>query len=144
DDGVITRLSIGFIPVEWRIEHDEDDDTDTIVHTRVRAMESSLVSFPAYSSAAVSAVRSEANDRKEPVMTTITRDQLEAARPPLSDDPAALHRSVATLSENRDAGPAPPYFRDIGDYLKTVAAGDERALAFHARATTDETGLSLE
>lgn len=145
DDGVITRLSIGFIPVEWRIEHDEDENTDTIVHTRVRAMEFSLVSFPAYSSAAVSAVRSEDNDRKEPAMnTTITRDQLEAALTPLSDDLADLHRSVATLSEDRAAGPAHPYFRDIGDYLKKVAAGDERALDFHARATTDETGLATE
>lgn len=143
DDGVITRLSIGFIPVEWRIEHDEDEDTDTIVHTKVRAMEFSLVSFPAYSSAAVSAVRSEDNDRKEHPMT-ITRDHLNAAIEPLSDELADLKRSMSSLSDAATAGPAQPYFRDIGDYLKKVASGDERALDFHARSTTDATGLDLE
>lgn len=143
DDGVITRLSIGFIPVEWRIEHDEDDDTDTIVHTKVRAMEFSLVSFPAYSSAAVSAVRSQDTDRKEHPMT-ITREQLTAEIAPLSEELEDLKRSMSGIADRQDAGPAQPYFRDIGDYLKKVAAGDERALDFHQRATTDETGLSLE
>lgn len=142
DDGVITRLSIGFIPVEWR--HEEDDDGNpTIVHTKVRAMEFSLVSFPAYSSAAVSAVRSQDTDRKEHPMT-ITREQLTAELAPLSEELDDLKRSMSGIADRQDAGPAQPYFRDVGDYLKKVAAGDERALDFHQRATTDETGLSLE
>ena len=146
DDGVITRLSIGFIPVEWRIESDENTGTETIVHTKVRAMEFSLVSFPAYSTAAVSTVRNRTEDsRKEPSMDTITRADIDSALAPFNDDLDDLKRSIASLgSQVGEQSPSEPYFRDMGDYLKKIAAGDERALDFHERATTGEVGLDSE
>ena len=146
DDGVITRLSIGFIPKEWRIEVDEDEGTETIVHTKVRAMEFSLVSFPAYSSAAVSSVRHKPEEsRKETTVDTITRADIDTALAPFNDDLDDLKRSIASLgSQIGEAGPSEPYFRDMGDYLKKIAAGDERALDFHARATTGDVGLDSE
>ena len=147
DDGVITRLSIGFIPQEWRIELDEETDTETIVHTKVRAMEFSLVSFPAYSSAAVSSVRhKQEQSRKESTMPeSLTRADIDTALAPFNDDLDDLKRSIASFGDRLgEAGPAEPYFRDMGDYLKKIAAGDERALDFHARATTGDVGLESE
>lgn len=117
DDGVITRLSIGFIPVEWRIESDEDTGTETIVHTKVRAMEFSLVSFPAYSTAAVSTVRNRTEDsRKETSMDTITRADIDSALAPFNDDLDDLKRSISSLgAQVGEQSPAEPYFRDMGD-----------------------------
>lgn len=148
DDGVITRLSIGFIPVEWRIEVNEGEDTETIVHTKVRALEFSLVSFPAYASAAVSSVRHQSEEsRKEPTVDTLTmtRADIESALQPYGDDIDDLKRSLASIgAQLGDAAPSEPYFRSMGDYLKKIAAGDERALDFHARATTGDVGLESE
>ena len=141
-DGVITRLSIGFRPEEYRIEV-ADDGTETIVHTKVRASEFSLVPFPAYSSATVTKVRHRTPDPTPTTRTdqgdtmsdtTLTRADLEPLETSLTD----LERQIAGLDLGRAAGPAEPMFRSMGDYLKKVAAGDESALEFH-RATTGQT-----
>lgn len=141
DDGVISRLSIGFIPNEYRVETD-DDGTETVVHTKVRAMEFSLVSFPAYSAAAVTGVRMKTTTEQERPMDTLTRSDLDAALAPLGEELDDLKRSMGAI--DRAATPAEPMFRSVGEYVKKVAAGDERALDFHARATTEDTGLKNE
>ena len=140
-DGVITRLSIGFRPEEYRIEV-ADDGTETVVHTRVRASEFSLVPFPAYSTATVTKVRHRPTDPQTPTTegdpamstTTLTRADLDPIETSLQD----LERQLADLDLTRDAGPAEPMFRSIGDYLKKVAKGDEAAVEFH-RATAGQT-----
>lgn len=137
-DGVITRLSIGFRPEEYRIEVDDDSGDETVVHTKVRASEFSLVPFPAYSSAAVTKVRhrtpetSPEEDNAMPV--TLTRADLDPIETSLQD----LERQLATLDTSVRAGTPEPQFRSIGDYLQKVARGDEYALEFH-RATSGQT-----
>lgn len=138
-DGVITRLSIGFRPEEYRIEV-ADDGTETIVHTKVRASEFSLVPFPAYSSATVTKVRHRTDPapQEDSTMTetTLTRADLDPIETGLQD----LERKLANIDENvlRAAGPAQPHFRSMGDYLKQVARGDEYAIEFQ-RATAGQT-----
>ncbi|WP_165217246.1 HK97 family phage prohead protease [Schaalia sp. ZJ1691] len=137
-DGVISRLSIGFQPEEYKIEAG-DDHIDTIVHTKVRALEFSLVPFPAYSQAKITDVRE--NNRKEtPTMTTttaLTRADIDPLETALQD----VERELSQLKNTQRAqGPHEPYFRSIGDYLKKVATGDETALQMHrdfAGQTTD-------
>ena len=71
-DGVITRLSIGFRPEEYRIEV-ADDGTETVVHTRVRALEFSLVPFPAYTrrpSPRSATARTDPTTEGDPAMST--------------------------------------------------------------------------
>lgn len=136
DEGIITRLSIGFEPLEWRIEHNATTDEETIVHTKVRALEFSLVSFPAYPSAEITTVR----NRKEPTMTTTIENELASLATELTD----MKRELASISTTTQAAPAAPYFRSMGDYLTKVASGDERAIEFHERATTEDTGLKNE
>lgn len=136
-DGVISRLSIGFRPEEYRIE--VEDDTETIVHTKVRALEFSLVPFPAYSSATVTKVRTAPTDpttEGDPAMstTTLTRADLDPIEESLQD----LERQIAAGLDSRSAGPSEPMFRSIGDYLQKVAKGDDAAVEFH-RATAGQT-----
>ena len=51
-DGVVTGLSVGFVPDEWRFEG------EVRVHTRVHLSEVSAVTWPAYEGARISALRS--------------------------------------------------------------------------------------
>lgn len=131
EDGAVDSLSIGFTPVEWRVEKD-DDGTETIIHTKVKTREFSLTDIPAYTTAKVSATRSAAPEKKEapvdPVTDTLTRSDLE----PMNDAIAELTRSVSKIAAGTaPAGPVVPQFRSIGAYVKAVADGDETALTFH-------------
>ncbi|MGP5362148.1 HK97 family phage prohead protease [Brachybacterium tyrofermentans] len=138
-DGVITRLSIGFRPEQYRIEIDETEGIETVVHEKVRALEFSLVPFPAYSSATVTKVRHRTDPapQEDSTMTetTLTRADLDPIETGLQD----LERKLANIDENvlRAAGPAQPHFRSMGEYLKAVARGDEYAVEFH-RATSGQ------
>lgn len=136
-DGVITRLSIGFQPQEYKTERDED--AETIVHTRVRALEFSLVPFPAYSAAAITDVRANhPSNSKDTTMTTtptaLTRSDLE----PLEDAVEDLERRLSLTETNHAAAPGAPVFRSAGDMLKRVASGDDEAMEAY-RAFNGET-----
>jgi HK97 family phage prohead protease len=135
EDGVVDRLSIGFIPVEYRTETDEAGNT-TIIHTKVKTREFSLVNHPAYTEAKVSAIRSALTHTKEaapmvPEADTLTRADLT----PLADGLAEMERSIAKLGNPAPAGPAIPQFRSIGEYVRAIASGDADALQLHADLT---------
>lgn len=142
-DGVITRLSIGFRPEQYRIEVDDEAGTETVVHESVRALEFSLVPFPAYSAATITKVRHRPEPPTSPehrtdqgdtmTTTTLTRADLDPIETELQD----VQRKLSTIDQRTAAAaPAAPHFRSMGDYLKQLAAGDEYALEFH-KATTD-------
>lgn len=130
EDGAVDRLSIGFEPIEYRIEKN-DDGTETIIHTKVRTREFSLVSFPAYDGAKVTAIRSapeQKESRMVPETETLTRSDLE----PVNDQLAEMTRAIAKVSAGAVApGPAIPQFRSIGDWVKAIADKDDAAMAFH-------------
>ena len=137
-DGAIDRLSIGFSPVE----HRENTETGEITHTKVRAMEFSLVPWPAYDSAKISEVRSAAPNTKGntvPEVETLTRADLQ----PLADGLDLMKREIALIPRGASApaGAALEY-RSMGEFLKALSAGDEDAAEFHRAytgATTDDT-----
>lgn len=131
-DEVITRLSIGFRPIEWRIEHDEDAEVDTIVHTRVAASEFSLVPFPAYPTAEITKVRDHEGATMKVTTAPLTRADLDPIEESLQD----VERKLELINSREAANtPAQPMFRSMGDYLKKVAAGEEDALEFHREFT---------
>lgn len=139
EDEAVDSLSIGFIPVDYRTERDDDGNT-TIIHTKVDTREFSLVNYPAYTEAKVSAIRSALTPSLkgttvDPVTDTLTRADLA----PLTDGLAEMERSLAILSA---AGPAAdscgPQFRSIGEYVQAIAAGDESARQLHADLTNRE------
>lgn len=138
-DGAIDKMSIGFEPIEYRVEVD-DEGTETIHWTKVRAREFSLVPFPAYDGAAVDASSLRSRPERTAPMTTdaLTREDLT----PLEDSLEDLQRSVQLLGANpATTGPAAQW-RSMGAFLKALASGDTAAADFHREytgATTADT-----
>lgn len=144
-DGVIDRMSIGFQAQEYRVEAAEDG-TETVIHTKVRALEFSLVPFPAYDGAEVLAVRSLARNtppdspEETPVMTeTLTRADVDSALEPAFEKLSLLERSIATArtsgnAEVDEATALARRFRSVGEFAQGVARGDENATKLHRAA----------
>lgn len=137
-DGVVTGLSIGFEPLEYRIEVNEDDDTEVLRWTRVRAREFSLVTFPAYDPAQITDVRSRDDaSRKEPHMPAQTEALTRADLDPIETSIQDLERAVAQASAATPADTLASesrQWRSMGDFVRALATGDEQATAFYERA----------
>lgn len=126
-DGVLTGLSIGFEPREYRITRDEDG-TETLHWTRVRAREFSLVSFPAYETARTRSTL----ERTTPMPTTdtapdVTRDDLDTLAAQVTD----LDRRVQLIPSGDTAGgdvaALSRAWPSIGGFVKDLARGDDTA-----------------
>lgn len=132
-DGAVDSLSIGFYPKEYRVEKDEADGSETIVHTKVRTREFSITDAPAYTTAKVSALRSAAEKKEAPVPTETEAPVTRADFAPVADSVAEMERSIAVLSAGAaaPAGPSIPTYRSIGAFVQAVANGDEAATDFH-------------
>lgn len=143
EDGAVDSLSIGFKPVDYRTETDDDGNT-TIIHTKVDTREFSLVDYPAYTEAKVSAIRSALTTRSAITPTkgttmdteTLTRDDLA----PITAQLTEMERGLA-LVNSRSTGPADPVaglarLGSVGGLLRALATGDEDA-ATQFRAFTD-------
>jgi len=125
-DGVIDRLSVGFIPRETREEED-----GTFVRTAVDLKEVSAVPFPAYSGAVVTDVRHEsAADtnaapaaERQSMTDTITAADLAEVRESIEE----MERSISTLAAQRDETPVADT-RSAGEILKAIVAGDEATI----------------
>ena len=94
-DGVIDRLSIGFEPLETVRTEDERGTHTTITSLALR--EVSLVPFPAYSTAAITEVRTQQTDPTErnPTMTDTTEYALAADLADLRADLTAIEQRAA-------------------------------------------------
>lgn len=129
-DGVISRLSIGFRPEEYRVETGEDDDTELIVHTRVRAHEFSLVSFPAYPTATVTKVRHRTAPEEDPMTAptvpqdVVTRSELDAATETITARVEDVQRAMAELGPGAGADQLETRaaeFESLGDWIQSIA-----------------------
>lgn len=134
-DGVIDKFSIGFEPVE----HSVDDETGAVTRTQIRVREVSLVPFPAYEDASVAQVRQAATDnQKEPTMgDTVTSADLSEIRTSIED----LGREISLVQPPNEPAETGPQFRSFGDYVKAVAAGDEKASRAYAGAVSGDAVL---
>lgn len=127
-DGVITRLSVGFTPVEWE-EILDPDGTQHVRYTRATIHEVSLVPNPAYEDTPISNVR-HTPAKENPVPDNETADVLQ-----LREDVDDLTRRVDLIPTDRQATPeACPLlqWRSVGHYVTAVAAGDEAAIRAYA------------
>ncbi len=135
-DGVIDSLSIGFEGLDYRSET-RDDGTESIVWTRVRLREVSLVSFPAYESATLTEVRHKTPQEGTPAMPNpaapdlLTRDDLAAAIDPLATQLRETQVQLATMGEREDT--APVRFRSFGEFIRAYHRGDQEARDVQAR-----------
>lgn len=133
-DSAVDSLSIGFRPLEHRVETDAEGN-ETIIHTKVEAREFSVVSFPAYTTAKISATRSApATPKGTTTMDTdtLTRDDLAPINDALEVVNRRLDKAIETPGgEDSTAS----QYRSLGDFLKAIAAGDSDAAEFHRAYT---------
>jgi HK97 family phage prohead protease len=127
-DGAIRSFSVGFIPVV-----DEKKDR-TIIRKKVNLKEVSLVAFPAYENASVTEVR-EIKEETNNMETTTTPDySSEIAE--VRNHAEELERRLEVLSADKTQAPTAPQFRSFGEFVKSVATGEDNGLTL-ARAFAD-------
>lgn len=123
-DGVLNKFSVGFIPVEDRL------DEDVVVRTKATLKEVSVVPFPAYDGADILAVRNNDSDNKNErghinmsnEINYATVADLANVRDAVED----VERRMAVLGT--DAGSdSTPQFRSAGELVKALADNDEGA-----------------
>lgn len=156
-DDVIRSMSIGFVPVEYREEHTEDDERPLIVHTKVRVKEYSLVAFPAYQDAQISSIRSAhtSTPPKETPVTidspdTVSRSELDAATGALTDQLEDLQRSMAQMVPGPGADNLETRADDwsqMGEWVQAVAdeghARHDEAVTLYRDITTSDVPSKL-
>lgn len=134
-DGAIRSFSVGFIPVV-----DEKKDK-TIIRKKVNLKEVSLVAFPAYDKAEVLSVREETN-QEEISMENTTPDYTSAIEE-VRNHAEELERRLDVIASEKTAATSVPQFRSYGEYVKSVAKGDEAAIALHRDFTGATTADSI-
>ena len=134
-DGAIRSFSVGFIPlVDEKIER-------TIIRKKVNLKEISLVDFPAYENASVTEVR-EIKEETNNMETTTTPDySSEIAE--VRNHAEELERRLEVLSADKIEAPTAPKFRSYGEYVKSVANGEDNGLVL-ARAFADTSSVMAD
>ena len=135
-DGAIRSFSVGFIPVENKI------DGNTTIRTKVDLKEVSLVPFPAYDNAAVLAVREEETNQEEISMENTNTPDYTSAIEEVRNHTEELERRLDVLATAKTEAPSVPTFRSYGEFVKGAAAGNEDALKLartYEGATTADT-----
>lgn len=125
-DGVLKSMSIGFELIDAREDTVDGQTVNTI--TAARAIEFSVVLNPAYKDAKITDVReaTPTTPKGTPLMSNatpeVTAQDLTEIRSHLAD----LDRRTA-LADAPAPAPAPDK-RTAGEYIKSIASGDERAI----------------
>ena len=137
-DGVLTKLSIGFEPIEYETR-DEADGTH-IVYTRVKAREFSIVEFPAYDDAKISEIRNKPATTPTPterpqMNTEEIRSQINEAIAPLTTALDDCEREIRSLRTSSAPTEKPFEYRSFGAYAKALAAREEMAIRAYEGAT---------
>ena len=131
-DGVLNKFSVGFVPVEDRM------DEDVVVRTKATLKEVSVVAFPAYEGASVLAVREDST--KDSDGTAAENIKVKGDINDMSENTFAsandvaelrttvdeMERRMATLGTDANDNAA-PQFRSGGDFIKALADGDAAA-----------------
>lgn len=118
-DGAVDSFSVGFVPQEHREEED-----GLIVRTKVDLREVSAVTFPAYTAATVSSVRSDVPTPNNPPLEapmadTATAADLTEVRETVED----LERRMSSFVVRADEPIADT--RSAGEIVKAIVSGDE-------------------
>lgn len=141
-DGVLTKMSIGFMPgvSEDACIVEERGDTEVITWKKVKALEFSVVPFPAYTDAKITNVRqTPTNQQKGKTMSKETLEMLTRSDlDPINESLDRMQRQIQALPQTPPA-PAMPKWRSMGEWLQDIAAGDDAAIDYYARAFAGNT-----
>lgn len=125
-DGALDSLSVGFIPIE------SETDKQGITHRkRVRLLETSVVSWPAYEAAKITGQRNaqqttnnnKSTESEAPKVDKELQNMLDGIR----DEQRSMKAAIAKGStpEHKTLGGE---YRTAGDYLQALSRGDEAAV----------------
>ena len=129
-DGALDSLSVGFIPVE------SETDKDGVTHRkRVRLLETSVVSWPAYEAAKITDQRSadphgnmsktgNDNESEETRMDAELTETLEA----IKDEQRSIKAAIAKGGANTAPKVIGGEYRTAGAYLQALNRGDDTAV----------------
>ena len=132
-DGVISKFSVGFEPVEQRIEED-----GTIVRTKANVREVSLVPMPAYAGATLTEVRESAPQETEEIMQEETNAATLEDLAEVRELAETVERQLATMTVSAPVEVVDN--RTAGQVLKAIAAGDEAEIRAYTGGTTADLG----
>lgn len=133
-DEVLTKFSVGFRPVENRMED------DVVVRTKADLFEVSVVPMPAYAGATIAEVREDSatNQTKENDENMSENDNIALEVAEIREAFADLERKVNVAAEKSNDVVSTTAFRTGGEFLKALATGDKDA-ANEFRAYTGAT-----
>lgn len=131
-DGALDSLSVGFIPVQ-----DETDKQGITHRKRVRLLETSVVSWPAYEAAKITGQRSAAETNtqeiekhdpsKESEETRMDKELMEMLDG-IKDEQRSLKAALAHAGSPDKPKPLGAEYRTAGDYLQSLYRGEEAAV----------------
>lgn len=134
-DGVIKKFSVGFMPVEHRM------DGDVLVRTKINLKEVSLVPFPAYEGASISEVRNaNSNEMKGDITMSNEIENTEVAE--LRESVTDLERRFAMLGERETSATTEEQFRTGGEFLKALVNAPDQARAYTGAVLADADGAT--
>lgn len=132
-DGVLTSCSIGFEGIEY--DQTEKEDGTHITWKKARALEFSIVEFPAYEAAKIENVREKQPKPQKEEKEKADMDN-ETANTETLERMEALERSLAALTDK----PAPTTpgikYRSYGDYVAGYKKGEDEAKQLARAAAT--------
>ena len=120
-DGVLDSFSVGFIPIE------SQKDRDGITHRRkVRLLETSIVSWPAYQNAKMTKSAAPAVEQRKETMEN--DNELMDLIQSMQEEQRGIKAEISKMG----AKPAPAAigaaYRSHGEYMQALARGDEQAM----------------
>jgi HK97 family phage prohead protease len=120
-DGVLDSFSVGFIPLE------SQKDRDGITHRRkVRLLETSIVSWPAYQNAKMTKSAAPAVEQRKETMEN--NNELMDLIQSMQEEQRGIKAEISKMG----AKPAPAAigaaYRSHGEYMQALARGDEQAM----------------
>ena len=120
-DGVLDSFSVGFIPIE------SQKDRDGITHRRkVRLLETSIVSWPAYQNAKMTKSAAPAVEHRKETMEN--NNELMDLIQSMQEEQRGIKAEITKMG----AKPAPAAigaaYRSHGEYMQALARGDEQAM----------------
>lgn len=131
-DGALDSLSVGFIPVE-----NEVDKAGVTHRRRVRLLETSVVSWPAYEAAKITGQRSAephenmsetGNQPSTESEETRMDKELEETLDGIKDEQRSLKAALAHVGATEKPKPIGSEYRTAGDYLQALYRGEETAV----------------
>lgn len=148
-DGVLNRMSVGFVPKSHRMEG------DVFVRQEVELKEVSVVAFPAYDGATISEVRHDAEDNTDVDNASEVRNQTkedyeimenenennnkeQSDLNELRNSVEDLERRLTVINTSKGADESVRY-RSAGEWMKAFFNGESEAKEMFTRSDTSDT-----